>query len=358
MRILSIETSCDETGVSVLECSGDTAGATFRVLGNALYSQAHLHAPYGGVYPTLAKREHQKNLPLLYEQAMQDAGAPSIDLIAVTQGPGLEPALWQGIEFAKGRAERLGAPVIGIDHMEGHIVSGLVHMTSNVVYEMAQPQFPVLALLISGGHTELLLMREWFTYELIGRTKDDAIGEAFDKVARMLGLEYPGGPKIERLAAQARARNAVHDIVFPRPMAHDNTCDFSFSGLKTAVLYKLRSLPEGTLAEETKENIADAFQNAARDVLVMKTRRALFETQAKTLAVGGGVSASQDIRAALEAMVESEFPETLVAYPAGTLHLDNAIMIGMAGYLRHVSGKAVSGTLEAEGSRSLTEPLP
>ena len=350
MRVLSIETSCDETAVSILECSGDTSGATFTVLGNALYSQAHLHAAYGGVFPTLAKREHIKNLPVLFGAAMQEAGNPSIDYIAVTQGPGLEPALWTGIEFAKELGAKLNIPVYGTDHMEGHIVSGLVEQKDEKTYTLPAPAFPILGLLISGGHTELVLMKDWFVYELVGRTLDDAVGEAFDKVARMLDLEYPGGPKIEKLAAQAKARSAVHDIHFPRPMLHDASCNFSFSGLKTAVLYHVRAMK--TLTHEDKEHVAQAFQDAAREVLVSKTKKALLETGALTLAVGGGVSASKNIREGLEEMVVHEFPDVRIAYPTGGLHLDNAIMIGMAAYLR-ITAHVPSGPLEARGAQKL-----
>lgn len=356
MRVLSIETSCDETAVSILECSGDTNNASFRVLGNALYSQADLHAPFGGVFPTLAKREHIKNLPVMYAEAMRQAGSPSIDLVAVTQGPGLEPALWTGIEFAKQLGEKLQVPVFGTDHMEGHIVSALVDSgqstddSKTVTYHLPPVTFPLLALLISGGHTELVLMKKWFTYELVGRTLDDAVGEAFDKVARMLDLPYPGGPKIEKLAAQAKARGAVHEIRFPRPMLHDVSCNFSFSGLKTAVLYQVREMKE--LSDYDKEHVAQAFQDAARDVLVLKTKKALEETGAQTLAVGGGVSASKNIREGLEDMVLHDFPYARISYPTGGLHLDNAIMIGMAAYLRHSAGLP-GNELTARGAQKL-----
>lgn len=353
MKILAIETSCDETAVAILECQGTTESATFTVLGNALFSQAALHAPYGGVYPTLAKREHQKNLPLLFERAMAEAGNPRLDLLAVTEGPGLEPALWQGIEFAKTKATELDVPVVGVDHMEGHIVSGLVTEGEKNRFTLPKVQFPILALLISGGHTELVLMKKWLAYTLVGRTKDDAVGEAFDKVARLIGLEYPGGPKVEAFAAASKARGSPHDIVFPRPLSHHETCDFSFSGLKTAVLYKLRAM--GELSQEDREHIAEAFQDAARDVLVMKTRRALTQTGAKTLVVGGGVSASREIRRALTALIEDEFPSVVLAYPPGTLHLDNAIMIGMAAYVRESEGKSTRSAISARGSQSITD---
>ncbi len=355
MKILSIETSCDETAIAVLDCQGGSQGAAFKVLGNALYSQAHLHAAYGGVYPTLAKREHQKNLPLLLAEAMEAAENPKIDLIAVTQGPGLEPALWQGIEFAKKLGEEWGVPVAGTDHMEGHIVSALVALDENV-YILQPPVFPILGLLISGGHTEFVLMKTWFEYEFVGRTKDDAVGEAFDKVARMLGLPYPGGPEVDAHAARSRARGAKHGIVFPRPMEHDNTCDFSFSGLKTAVLYKLRDM--GRLSAEDREHVAEAFEDAARDIIVIKTRRALDKTGARTLAVGGGVSANKEIREGLTKLIANEFPGTTLRYPHKTLTGDNAIMIGMAAYLRHAAGAATNPLIASGTQRLAVIPSP
>lgn len=386
MRVLSIETSCDETAIAIVECTGDTTGATFTVLGDALFSQAHLHAEYGGVFPTLAKREHIKNLPILLEQAMTQAtqvvanqksgpqaegetGDPrtfdfvspsvAIDLIAVTQGPGLEPALWTGIEFAVVLGKKINVPVYGTDHMEGHIISGIVEQVTGdgpaVSYNLLPTTFPVLALLISGGHTEFVLMRKWFEYEHIGATKDDAVGEAFDKVARMLGLPYPGGPEVGKHAARARARGATHDIVFPRPMANDNTCDFSFSGLKTAVLYKLKKM--GELSDVDKEHIAQAFEDAARDIIILKTRRALEKTNAHTLAVGGGVSANKEIREGLQKLVTDEFPDVTLNYPHKSLTGDNALMIGMTAYLRHSAGLP-GNTLEASGAQRLAQHLP
>jgi N6-L-threonylcarbamoyladenine synthase len=355
MRILAVETSCDETAVAVLDCSGTVDAAQFTVLGEALFSQASLHAEYGGVYPTLAKREHIKNLPLLLDKALKDAGLsaekPEIDYIAVTDGPGLEPALWTGIEFANQLSKRWGIPLCGIDHMEGHVVSALVEH-SDSTFTLGKTELPLLALLISGGHTELVLMNGWFSYSHIGHTKDDAVGEAFDKVARMLGLEYPGGPKIAEHAARSRARGTKHGITFPRPLAHEASCNFSFSGLKTAVLYKLKEM--GDLSDDDKEHIAEEFENAARDVIVLKTKRALEETGSKTLAVGGGVSANIEIRKGLESLITNEFPDVRIAYPPSTLHLDNAIMIGIAAYLRLSAQAPLRVPSKAEGSRSLT----
>ncbi|MDO8523838.1 MAG: tRNA (adenosine(37)-N6)-threonylcarbamoyltransferase complex transferase subunit TsaD [bacterium] len=393
MKILAIETSCDETAVALLDCNGDLKNASFSVLGNALYSQASLHAEYGGVYPSLAKREHQGNLAPLTLDVLKQAGflkigafdvkesalgdirdkafkddvqkfleetaKPPIDAIAVTQGPGLEPALWTGINFAQALGNAWKIPVLGIDHMEGHIVSamlksvpsdqGTVNSGEPKRYALSTVHFPLLALLISGGHTELVLMKEWFSYEHVGRTKDDAVGEAFDKVARLLELPYPGGPKIQESAARSRARGGT-DITFPRPLMHAETCDFSFSGLKTAVLYKMRSMEQ--ISEEDKEEIAEAFEEAAKESIVSKTNRAVKETKPESLVVGGGVSANVEIRKALQEMI-SDYPGMKLLLPEAGLTGDNAIMIGAAAYLRNIAGKTGSKKIKAEGSRKL-----
>lgn len=346
MNILAIETSCDETAVAVLK----TSKGSFTILGESLYSQASKHAEYGGVYPNLAKREHQENLPRIFEAAYTQAGTPALDMVVVTAGPGLEPALWQGIEFAKKIALEHGIPVYGVDHMEGHIVSGLVKKNEHT-YTLNTVKFPILALLISGGHTELVLMRDWFQYELIGRTRDDAVGEAYDKVARIMGLPYPGGPEIDRAARASRERGIPNPHTLPRPMLHEPSCDFSFSGLKTAVLYKVRD--HGNLSEEDRGHIAQAFEDAVRDVVGAKVRRALLETGAKTLAVGGGVSANNYIRSGLQALVDAEFPDTTLNYPDRSLSGDNAIMIGIAAALRHEHGMLKEKPLSANGSQHL-----
>ncbi|MES2014779.1 MAG: tRNA (adenosine(37)-N6)-threonylcarbamoyltransferase complex transferase subunit TsaD [Patescibacteria group bacterium] len=389
MKILSVETSCDETAVAVLECEGGLENATFTILGNSLYSQAALHAPYGGVYPNLAKREHQGNLAPLATGALTAAGMvhspqtpptidesvfkkirdegfkteirkflevtekPDIELIAVTRGPGLEPALWTGITFAESIGAAWNIPVIGIDHMEGHIVSTLLTKKSESEFSISGFELPLLALLISGGHTEFVLMKDVFSYTHVGATKDDAVGEAFDKVARLLNFPYPGGPQIAEAAARARARGESSGITFPRPMAHDDTCDFSFSGLKTAVLYKLREMEH--LSEQNKEDVAEAFENAARDVIILKARRALEATTPKVFAVGGGVSANVEIRNALTELTAEEFPNVSIRFPDKTLTGDNAIMIAVAGYLRHKTGAKTVSDLSALGNLKLAE---
>lgn len=388
MKILAIETSCDETAISVISVSGTREAMAFTLLGDALYSQASKHAEFGGVYPNLAKREHQKNLVPLTIRALTEAKLfkihsqnssiygtifervreeefkrdivtfletvqkPNIDLIAVTNGPGLEPALWTGVVFAEALSRAWDIPMAGIDHMEGHIVSGLVKKTADT-YEVDRFSFPVLGLLISGGHTEFVLMKEWFSYELVGRTKDDAVGEAYDKVARLLGLPYPGGPLVDTLARNAELTGTPSGLTLPRPMINERSCDFSFSGLKTAVLYKLKDM--GELSDHDKERVAQEFQNAVRDVLVSKTRRALTETGARALAVGGGVSANQYIRDALHHMVDEEFPALYFGYPDKTLTGDNAIMIGIAAGIRALHERLpTEDVVTARGSQSLS----
>ena len=405
MKILAIETSCDETAVAIVEAEGDEQSARFRVLGNALLSQIEVHKEYGGVFPALAKREHAKNLVPLLEATLEEAELlhediqaipeetrtkiseilarepelcepflafvseserPEIDAIAVTQGPGLEPALWVGINFAKALALLWQKPLVAVNHMEGHILAALArqeapstkHEESNKSQteklEIKNVDMPVLALLISGGHTELVLMRAWLRYKLIGQTRDDAVGEAFDKVARMLGLPYPGGPEISRLAelvrSQVETSNTQQSFSLPRPMIHDSTCDFSFAGLKTAVLYLLKNTPD--LNGREKQHLAREFENAATEVLWKKTARALDETSAQTLVVGGGVSANTHIRRVFKEKMASEFPDSSLRIPASSLTTDNAVMIALAGFYRALRREFVAD-IAASGNLSL-----
>ena len=414
MKILAIETSCDETAIAILDCAGDEKSAQFTILGNALLSQVEIHKEYGGVFPALAKREHAKNLVPILEAALEEAELlhedtqaipeetrdkiatilsrelglseqffefvsecepPDIDAIAVTAGPGLEPALWVGINFAKALALVWDKPLVAVNHMEGHILAALTqpeapstkHEISNKSQtenlEIKNIQFPILALLISGGHTELVLMKEWLKYELIGQTLDDAVGEAFDKVARMLALPYPGGPEISMLAEQSRAlrrrlgtvsEGAEEEhgfaIKLPRPMIDSGTCDFSFAGLKTAVLYLLKKHPEVT--EYEKQHIAHEFENAVTEVLWKKTAQALKETGAQTLVIGGGVSANTHIRRVFQEKMASEFPDSDLKIPVSSLSTDNAIMMTLAGFYR-ASRKEFSTDVKANGNLSL-----
>lgn len=338
MRILAIETSCDETGIALLEGSKVGDALECKTIKAALLSQATLHAEYGGVFPTLAKREHIKNLPVLFA----DFAGEQFDAVAVTAGPGLEPALWTGIEFAKQVAHERGVPLLPVNHMEGHIISSLANRSQhpnkleNVGMSFIQDvQFPVLALLISGGHTEFVLMRDWFKYELLGATLDDAVGEAFDKVARMLDLPYPGGPEISRRASAARESGLIYPSRLPRPMINTDSCDMSYSGLKTAALYELR---DKQLSEEDKNAFAREFEDAVANVLVTKTHRALNESGAKTFVIGGGVAANRYLREELQKMVLDEFPDVEFRLPHLSITGDNAIMIGEAALVHLLRG--------------------
>jgi N6-L-threonylcarbamoyladenine synthase len=333
MKILSIETSCDETAISIVE--GD--GKNFKILGNTLFSQVELHKEYGGVFPTLAKREHIKNLPILLEQVLDKAGLENsgqngIDVIAVTIGPGLEPALWTGINFAQTLSLAWNKPIIPVNHMEGHIFSALLKKCASEKFKVTSIKYPILALLISGGHTQLVLSEKHLEYKIIGETLDDAVGEAFDKVARMMDLPYPGGPEISKLAE--KVGRATSTFKFPRPMLHSSTCDFSFSGLKTSILYTLKKIPN--LTEEIKQNIAKEFEDAVIEVLLAKTKKALENTGAQTLVIGGGVSANKRIKTVFEKMLKNEFSEITLHTPLLKLSTDNAIMIAVAGYFRFI----------------------
>ena len=387
MKILAIETSCDETAVAILSCEGDAASAQFRVLGNALLSQIDIHTEYGGVYPMLAKREHAKNVVPILASALKEAGMfaegaqelpeerltvllerepglgealiaflretaiPDIDAIAVTHGPGLEPALWVGVNFAKALAISWDKPLVGVNHLEGHIISGIARAEGEHLI-VSPPRLPLLGLGIAGGHTDLVLMRTWLEYEIIGGTLDDSVGEAFDKVARMLDLPYPGGPQISKLAEEARAEGESGSFTLPRPMLRSGTCDFSFSGLKTAVLYALKKIPD--ISETQKKHMAREFEDAVADVLWAKTDKAIEDTGAKTLIVSGGVSANTHIRRVFEEKVHIEHSDVSFSIPPRELTTDNAIMIGMAGYFAYVRGvRADVEVLQADGNLSL-----
>jgi N6-L-threonylcarbamoyladenine synthase len=389
MKILGIETSCDETGVCIIEVEGNTV----KVLGNQLYSQIAKHQEFGGVFPMLAKREHAKNLVPLLEACLDEADLlrskddyhlhiddevknknienilirepdlltelkkllekierPNIDAIAVTNGPGLEPALWVGVTFAKALAQAWNIPLIPTNHMEGHIVvASLLKLSANS-YELSAIKYPAIALLISGGHTQLVLIKGELQYEIVGGTRDDAVGEAFDKVARMLGLPYPGGPQIGKYADAWREKGiSKQTFKFPRPMIHSKDLNFSFSGLKTSVLYTIKEIPE--LTEEIKQEIAYEFKQAVVDVLVAKTRAAILEHSAETLIVGGGVIADKDIRLALEKLsAEMNIKFQLPEISAST---DNALMIALAGYMNILAGKKGDIDFRANGNLSL-----
>ena len=332
VNILAIETSCDETALSFVTASGGLDNPTFVVHGDVVASQIKLHQPFGGVVPALAKRAHLDNLPILYKQLVDGGMDPEkLDLITVTVGPGLEPALWTGIEFAKELAEQYGKPLLGTNHLEGHLYSILVSRQKPDIKKI----FPAVALIVSGGHTVLLRMDDLTSYKKIGETVDDAAGEAFDKVARMLDLPYPGGPEIERLAKEGNPMA----VDFPRPMIGHKNYNFSFSGLKTSVLYHLRDLTNAGKAIP-KADIAASFQKAASDVLIKKTLRAAEEFGAKSIMISGGVSANRTLRQAFAAAIDKTFPAKdrpqLIVSEFAT---DNALMIAASGYVDHLKKK-------------------
>ncbi len=394
MKILAIETSCDETSVSVLEASGGFARPKFKVLSNVVISQIKIHAKWGGVVPNLAKREHAKNLIPILEKSLKrakllqkrkrpaaipadqlkkisffferepellarflafipDIKTPKIDAIAVTVGPGLEPALWVGVNFAKALNLVWDKPVVPVNHMEGHIAASLLATKPSAVsHQLSSIKFPAIALLVSGGHTELVLIRDWLRYKIIGQTRDDAVGEAFDKVARMLELPYPGGPEISKLAEE----KFPAPFTLPRPMIDSRDFDFSFSGLKTAVLYKVKELGFENLREHPKmifkKEVAYEFQRAAVDVLISKTIKAAKKYKAKTVILGGGVAANKELRRQMGSQLSAVSPQPNFLLPDLKFTGDNAAMIAAAAYFRALKGQFAKNParLKADGN--------
>lgn len=351
MKVLSIETSCDETAAAIIEWQDNQAA----VLANTVSSQASLHAKWGGVVPDLASREHIKNIGPVIEETLDRAklSPADIDLIAVTEGPGLMPALVVGVSAAKTLALVWDKPLIGIQHLEGHIYANFLssrndqflisnfQTNSNDSISKLEKQtkeiFPLVALVVSGGHTELVLMKDHFQYEILGETQDDAAGEAFDKIAKMLGLDYPGGPIVAKRADDFRVQIENHESTFsfPRPMLDSNNFDFSFSGLKTSVLYFLKKNEERRKDEKFVDEVCHEFQEAVVDVLVGKTKKALALYAPTTFVIAGGVSANVRLRNQLRQLIDTEFPQTQFLTPEFTFSLDNAAMIGIAAALRY-----------------------
>ncbi len=341
--ILAIETSCDETAAAVVEKIDDSV----RVRSSVVSSQIALHAPFGGVVPNLAAREHAKNVVPVVESALRSAGISlsDIEAIAVTVGPGLAPALQIGVAAAKSLSYIERKPLIPIHHIEGHIYANFIERrrpNSETRVQTPEPStspFPLLALVVSGGHTELVLMHGHFSYEILGATEDDAVGEAFDKVAKMLGLPYPGGPEIAKRAREfqdnlndALSQETIPE--FPRPMKESGDYRFSFSGLKTAVLYFLKKNESKKIDKNFINAVCYEFQEAALDVLLAKTRRALEEYRPKTIVLAGGVSANTELRRRMGEMVALDFPNTIFLMPPFEYSLDNAAMIGAAALFR------------------------
>jgi len=342
MIILGIDTSCDDTCISVLEVKNKK----FNFISNIISSQVKLHAKYGGVYPFLAKREHQKNLPVVLKKALKQTKlalnkSQGVDYIAVTVGPGLEPCLWQGINFAKDLAEKLKKSLISINHIEAHILANFVGEKSQIPSAKSQ-LFPAICLVVSGGHTQLILMRGIGKYKLIGETRDDAAGECFDKVARILGLGYPGGPIVAKMATKLKIKNEKLKINLPRPMIYQKNYDFSFSGLKTAVLYKVKSekprLRQGyggqgkAKSEKYKRAMCAEVQQAIIDVLIHKTLRAAKDFRVKSIILGGGVAANDELRKQFRENIKRELPNTRYLIPDTKYCTDNAAMVAVTAH--------------------------
>jgi N6-L-threonylcarbamoyladenine synthase len=390
MIILSIETSCDETAIAIIE----TNDRTVFVRSHIVLSQAKLHEHYGGVFPNLAKREHARALTPLLTQALAEAKLttyahtlsketesgiiqklsreadmcsallsflkttprPDIGALTVTSGPGLEPALWVGISFAEALAFAWNIPLYPGNHMEGHVAVAMLTPATEKLhageYTLTQPPFPALAFLVSGGHTELDLIRDVGQYERVGETRDDAVGEAYDKTARLLGLPYPGGPKIALLAQEARSFHTPSPVSLPRPMLKTDDFDFSFSGLKTAVRYAVEKI--SPLTETDKRGIAREFEDAVTEVLITKAHNAIIHYSAKSLILGGGVIANTHIRNAFARLADVHTIPLLLPDP--TLSTDNALMIAIALHMRLLAGTAQPTTepITADGTLSLT----
>lgn len=339
MIFLSIETSCDDTCITIFKATGSTTSASFKILANNTNSQIQTHIPYGGVFPVLAKREHEKNLPILFAQAMKDAKLEKkkkpFDAIMVTYGPGLEMSLWTGLLFAKELAKKFNVPLVPTNHMEGHVLS--VFGKNTGTFKVKKLKGPILTLLVSGGHTQLVLTRKWMDYEIIGESLDDAVGEAFDKVARTIGLPYPGGPHISKLAETLRTKKNLkidQKYKLPRPMLYTKDFNFSFSGLKTAVLYLTQKL--GKMDKKKQALIALEFENAAIECLTYKTAKAIEKYGVKTLCVAGGVAANRHLRNEMKKLCVDKIE---LLFPTPELSTDNSIMIGIAGYLNFIKNK-------------------
>ncbi|MDD4897424.1 MAG: tRNA (adenosine(37)-N6)-threonylcarbamoyltransferase complex transferase subunit TsaD [Candidatus Pacebacteria bacterium] len=363
MKILAIETSCDDTGIAVLDNS--------KILSNIVSSQIEIHRKWGGVYPALAKREHQKNLIIVLKKALSRANLlerensfdskkegkikeilyrekdllkefldflkkykkPKIDMIAITVGPGLEPCLFSGLNFAKALSFYFDIPLFAVNHIEAHILSNFIPRRKEKKLQFEKSIFPALCLIVSGGHTQLVLMNKIGKYKTIGETRDDAAGECFDKTARILGLSYPGGPSIAKEAAK-KEKEKKFSICLPRPMINSKDYDFSFSGLKTAVLYKTKE-DKKLINSDYKREMAREIQQAIIDVLIKKTLRAARDFKVKTIILGGGVSANNELRKQMKLKAKG----FNFFVPEKRFTGDNGAMIGFAAFLKKEKGK-------------------
>lgn len=341
MRILGIETSCDETGVAIYD---EDRG----LIANQLYTQIALHADYGGVVPELASRDHIRKTAPLIQAALKEANltAQDIDGIAYTCGPGLVGALLVGSTIARSLAYAWNIPAVGVHHMEGHLLAPML--------EKNAPHFPFIALLVSGGHTQLVRVDAVGQYQVLGESIDDAAGEAFDKTAKLLGLDYPGGAALSRLAE----KGSPNRFQFPRPMTDRPGLDFSFSGLKTFAANTIAQTlkQEGELSEQSKADIAHAFQQAVVETLAIKCRRALKETGFKRLVIAGGVSANKQLRQSLAELMQQMGGE--VFYPQPQFCTDNGAMIAYTGFLRLKQGEQTPLEIDVKPRWAMTDLRP
>ncbi len=376
MTILAIETSCDDTCIALVKAQGKKR-VSFDVLSNIVSSQVEIHKKWGGVYPTLAKREHQKNLIPVLKKSLKKAEEfkasnskcqisnlqskilkkilerepellnnflkvipkikkPKIDAITITVGPGLEPCLWVGINFAKALAYFWNLSLIPINHIEAHIYANCLKP------DFKQFSFPAICLIVSGGHTQLILMKNHGQYKVVGETRDDAAGECLDKIARILGLGYPGGPAIARRAWQWKSQAPIvnYQIKLPRPMIYNKDYDFSFSGLKTAVLYDFKK--RSSKVKKNKNYISQMCfesQQAIIDVSIYKTLKTAKTWQAKTIILGGGVTANQELRKQISRKIQKSLPNTFFLIPRLQYCTDNAAMVAVASYFHYLKGE-------------------
>ena len=371
ITILAIETSCDDTGIAIIKAPAREAGA-FDILSNVVASQTEIHAKYGGVYPTLARREHQNNLVPVLEKSLSEAGMlegikpnntktkklekilerekdlkekllpflekyskPKIDAIAVTTGPGLEPCLWVGVNFAKALSFYWGMPVIPVNHIKAHLLINMLQ--DGKIKELTKKDFPAICLIVSGGHTQLLLMESLGKYKLLGETRDDAAGECFDKTARILGLGYPGDPIVSKMA---QGGGNGFNINLPRPMLHTKDYDFSFSGLKTSVLYENLKKSEKIREDERYiKEMCKEIQQSIIDVLIKKTIKAGMDYKAKTIIIGGGVAGNNELRKQFAQKVKKSLPDARLLIPDIKHCSDNGLMVAVSGYFKAKENK-------------------
>ncbi len=386
MLILGIDTSCDDTSIAVIKSKGQKSQKNkkgqinLEILSNIISSQEKLHQKYGGVYPSLAKREHQKNLVPVLQKALSKANLlqkrdgrekkknksfdkilnredilrpilenflekyqkPKINALAVTVGPGLEPCLWVGVNFAKALSWYWHLPLVSVNHIEAHILANWLS-SAKIQSQKTSALFPAICLVVSGGHTQLILMRKIGNYQIIGETRDDAAGECFDKTARILGFPYPGGPAIAAVAEKlSKGGNNHRQLLFklPRPMMYSKDYDFSFSGLKTAVLYAFQKASKNQKASKLyKELMAKEIQEAIIDVLIKKTLRAVAAYQAKSVMLGGGVTANNELQKRLLYKLKKLDPKINFFSPAKKLCTDNGAMVGATGYFNLLKSK-------------------